>query len=234
MSRCAPRLGALALSAVLVACSPGIDAPGDADKAGGGETGDSGATDPGGDTGAEDTGAQDTAAPDPDADADGFPASEDCDDTDATVNPNAIEVCADGVDNDCDGLRSCVDVEVWVVAGGTSAGTGSWALRHPPQAVPPTPTADAELVVALTCVAGAPLTFGCEAGTVHDFTLEWAAGHMVWPDGTTVPVSAWDGTLYQSEAEGEFTYGETRFAYRQRVDFDATEVEDVAGMRPRR
>ena len=28
---------------------------------------------------------------------------EDCDDTDADVNPDATEVCADGVDNDCDG-----------------------------------------------------------------------------------------------------------------------------------
>jgi hypothetical protein len=37
-----------------------------------------------------------------DADGDGFPASEDCDDTDATINAGAIETC-DGVDNDCDG-----------------------------------------------------------------------------------------------------------------------------------
>ena len=37
-----------------------------------------------------------------DADADGFPASEDCDDGDPSVNGGATEVC-DGVDNDCDG-----------------------------------------------------------------------------------------------------------------------------------
>ena len=37
-----------------------------------------------------------------DADEDGAPLQEDCDDTDATVFPGAEEVC-DGVDNDCNG-----------------------------------------------------------------------------------------------------------------------------------
>ena len=36
-----------------------------------------------------------------DCDGDGYDADEDCDDTDATVYPDAIEVC-DGIDNDCD------------------------------------------------------------------------------------------------------------------------------------
>jgi len=55
---------------------------------------------------------KDTADPEPtdtgtetvitDSDGDGFPAEEDCDDTDAAVNPSVSEVC-DGVDNNCDG-----------------------------------------------------------------------------------------------------------------------------------
>ncbi len=38
-----------------------------------------------------------------DEDGDGYPESEDCNDTDAAVSPGAVEVC-DGVDNNCDGL----------------------------------------------------------------------------------------------------------------------------------
>ncbi|MFH1467337.1 MAG: putative metal-binding motif-containing protein, partial [Pseudomonadota bacterium] len=44
----------------------------------------------------------DTGAAPPDADADGYPADQDCDDGDPGVHPGADEVC-DGVDNDCDG-----------------------------------------------------------------------------------------------------------------------------------
>ena len=37
-----------------------------------------------------------------DLDGDGFDQEEDCDDSDATVNPSAEELC-DGLDNNCDG-----------------------------------------------------------------------------------------------------------------------------------
>jgi hypothetical protein len=55
----------------------------------------------------------------PDADADGFDASVDCDDNDAAKNPDAEEKC-DSVDNDCDGLideADAVDAPTWYADG---------------------------------------------------------------------------------------------------------------------
>ena len=50
-----------------------------------------------------------------DNDADGYFAESecgtevDCDDDDSAVNPGAVEICDDGMDNDCDGDRDCND-----------------------------------------------------------------------------------------------------------------------------
>jgi len=44
-----------------------------------------------------------------DVDGDGYDVPQDCDDNDAAVNPGAVEICDDGVDNDCDGLADEVD-----------------------------------------------------------------------------------------------------------------------------
>ena len=41
---------------------------------------------------------------DTDRDADGFSTSSDCNDFDYAVNPGALEMCADGIDNNCNGI----------------------------------------------------------------------------------------------------------------------------------
>ena len=71
-------------------------------------------------TDGETDGITDVTDLDEDADGDGFPASEDCSDTDASVNPSATELC-NGIDDNCDGN---VDEDVTQTAYEDSDGDG--------------------------------------------------------------------------------------------------------------
>ena len=70
---------------------------------GGADGGSIDSGDPGIDTG-DDTGGGDDGEAVLDADGDGFTVVDDCDDTNPAVNPAAVEICDDGLDNDCDGV----------------------------------------------------------------------------------------------------------------------------------
>lgn len=64
----------------------------------------------------------------PDLDADGAHGRRDCDDEEPLVNPKAVEVCGDSIDQDCSGDDAACWDEVWSTHVGTEASPSSLAL----------------------------------------------------------------------------------------------------------
>jgi len=220
----APVLLSSVLLALASSCTPTVDpsSPGGKDDGGAADSGaaDSGSPDDGGGAGTGGDGAVD-------ADGDGWAAEEDCDDADATVHPGAVERCWDRVDNDCDGVRSCVDVVITVDATGAASGTGTWELDGRVSGDIPSETGSGVLVAAYTCTAGEPQVFGCSPGQPQEFTTSWADGHAEWDAGAIIGESTWEGSLYRSDAEGIFDWNGTGFHYVQRMELDVSELESA-------
>jgi hypothetical protein len=107
--------GARAVLALLAACGGGAKAP-----AVGGESVDTAA---GADTAPPPTASGSTEGTPPDRDLDGFDADHDCDDGDSDSYPGALELCGDGVINNCEERGVLGEVEGCVAWGPRDAVT---------------------------------------------------------------------------------------------------------------
>ncbi len=77
----------------------------------------------------------DATAPVDDCDRDGFaPSENDCNDEDATINPDALDICGDGIDNNCNAeVADACDLQSGELGGGTGCGAeNGWAVLFLP------------------------------------------------------------------------------------------------------
>ena len=73
-------------------------------------------------------------SPPADNDGDGFTADVDCDDTNAAINPSAVEVNDNEVDENCDGVLGMTEVDPNILNLGFEEGMVNWALFAPREA----------------------------------------------------------------------------------------------------
>lgn len=192
--------GAALLTSAGCGAKAGADSGGDAaEGAAGGAEGSAEGADGGG--GGADGGAVDGAAP-VDADGDGVPAPEDCDDRDPLSHPGAAEAF-NGVDDDCDGrvdadgdyvgvldLSGTAEIEgvvtPWALSCPATLARGGGALTLEARCAPPAEDDYLQLILGaeLLVVAEAPTVSG--AAWSGRGELRSSAGWDTWADVSVV------------------------------------------------
>ena len=126
-----------------------------------------------------------------DIDGDGYPACEECDDTDATISPSATELC-DGVDNNCDGTvdeADAADATSWY-ADTDADGYGDATRSSMACAAPSGHVSDAT---------------DCDDGDASAFpgAPEYCDGSDNDCDGTVDEADATDASTWYADADGD-------------------------------
>jgi hypothetical protein len=152
----------------------------------------------------------------PDADGDGAPASLDCDDAAAWRHPGALEVCGDGVDDDCDGNtdEACGPAVEDPGCSGCASGPGPGLVA-------------ALVSLALVRRRAPALFFVSVAAQAHETDAFDAADHRLWGSATNEylhgPVVSLDGDLAIANFQGiqqAFAVGEVALVERAELASD--------------
>ena len=141
-----------------------------------------------------------------DVDLDGFSTCDDCDDTNSSIFPGALETC-DEVDEDCDGIDDDQDPDVGSVTE-THAGTGGAIADSA------TTTFTASVTTTATAIADLDLVLDL----VHTFDGDLVLS-LTSPAGTTVPLATnlgssadnYQVTTFDDEAATSITAGAPPF-----------------------
>jgi hypothetical protein len=125
-----------------------------------------------------------------DADGDGIPVGEDCDDTDADSYPGAEELC-DGRDNDCDGeADEGLETTAFPDRDGDGYGDDAEALSFPCDEDPTLALESTRVTADLVLDAMDPMGDSLESWPIDGVVATW--DQLLDGDELTATVTAWD------------------------------------------
>jgi hypothetical protein len=149
---------------------------------------------------------------------------EDCDDDAAEISPDAIEVCWDRTDNDCDGRRSCFDISaVSETEECASSWSATWLYTESPEVCS---DCDFELYAEFSPTQQSSTSDTCaEAVDATSWDVAFHGGLIPLDSSWEIVSEGWEDDLFRLEARTTYEDAGVEWTETFRFELDQDEVE---------